>query len=209
MLHFKKSLYALCVFLGFLLTIMPSWAQTTDTSDPKILAYTITRTDRLRISVYQEDDLSVIARVDSKGLVNLPLVGQVKIAGMTVSSAQEVIEKSYRDGRFLRSPQVTINVEEYAPREVSISGEVRSPGRYPLPIESSMTVVELVTRAGGLTDVAKGTAITVTRVDENGEQQKFTVDVDSWIKGKEKAKSADKSLQLMPGDIVYVPQRLI
>ena len=173
------------------------------------LAYAIMATDRLRITVYQEEDLSVIARVDSKGSVNLPLAGEVVVAGKSVSEAQKIIEAAYRDGRFLRSPQVTINIEEYAPREVSVQGMVRSPGRYPLPIEASMTVLELVTKAGGLTDTAKGTTITVTRITVEGKKLVFTVDVESLIKGKDRAKATDNSLILLPGDIVYVPERII
>jgi len=110
-------------------------------------SYAIASTDRLRITVYQEEDLSVFARVDAKGTVNLPLVGEVVVAGKTVSEAQQVIEAAYRDGRYLKKPQVTINIEEYAAREVSIDGKVRNPGRYPLPIEANMTVLELVTKA--------------------------------------------------------------
>lgn len=172
-------------------------------------SYTIALTDKLRISIYQEDDLSVISRVDAQGMVNLPLVGQVVVAGDTVEEAQKAIEKSYIDGRYLRHPQVTITVEEYAPREVSIQGEIRSPGRYPLPIESSMTVLELVTKAGGLTDTAKGTAVTITRIGHNGSKDVFTIDVDSLIKGKDKANVQQNALMLKPGDIVYVPQRII
>src|SRR5579872_4492931 len=97
-----------------------------------IPSYTLTATDRLRIAVYQEDDLSSIVRIDAKGDVNLLLVGEVKIAGLTVREAQKVIEDAYRDGHYLRNPQVIITVEEYAPREVSIGGQVRNPGRYPL-----------------------------------------------------------------------------
>jgi polysaccharide export outer membrane protein len=173
------------------------------------LTYTIAQTDRLRITVYQEEDLSVIARVDSKGTVNLPLVGEVLVLGRTVSEAQKIIEAAYQGGRYLKTPQVTINIEEYAPREVSIQGMVRNPGRYPLPIEATMTVLELVTKAGGLTDTAKGTTITVTRISPEGKKSVFTVDVESLIKGRERAKATDNSLLLQPGDIVYVPERII
>ena len=172
-------------------------------------SYTIALTDRLRITVYQEEDLSVITRVDAKGTVNLNLVGEVSVAGKTVSEAQKIIEAAYKNGRYLKSPQVTINIEEYAPREVSVQGMVRNPGRYPLPIEASMTVLELVTKAGGLTDTAKGTAITVTRISADGKKSVFTIDIESLIRGRDKAKATDNSLILLPGDIVYVPERII
>lgn len=174
-----------------------------------VLAYKITLTDLLRIDIYQEDDLRTMSRVDAKGRINLPLVGEVQVVGLTISDAQKAVENAYREGRYLRTPQVTINVEAYAPREVSIQGQVRSPGRYPLPIETSMTVLELVTRAGGFTDTAKGTAVNVTRVTPDGKKQVFTIDVDSLLKGKSGANINDNSLMLEPGDIVFVPERII
>lgn len=174
-----------------------------------VLAYKITVTDLLRIDIYQEDDLRTISRVDAKGNINLPLVSEVPVAGLTVSEAQRAVENAYRNGRYLRAPQVTINVEAYAAREVSIQGQVRSPGRYPLPIETSMTVLELVTRAGGFTDTARGTAVNITRISHDGKKQVFTIDVDSLLKGKSRANVTDNSLLLEPGDIVFVPERII
>lgn len=166
--------------------------------------------DRVRVAIYQEEDLTTTARVDARGMVNLPLIGDVQIGGMTVNEAQDLIQIRYREGRFLRSPQVTVSVEDYAPREVSISGQVRSPGRYSLPNESTFTVVELVMKAGGLTDIGKGTAVTVTRVKADGTRETFTVDVESIIKGKRQgSKNDDNSFLLLPGDLVNVPERLI
>ncbi|MCX6937911.1 MAG: polysaccharide biosynthesis/export family protein [Verrucomicrobia bacterium] len=172
-------------------------------------AYVLTNTDRIRVAVYQEEDLSLIARIDSQGRLNLPLVGEVAISGLKVVEAQQAIERAYKEGRFLRNPRVTISVEEYAAREVSIQGQIRSPGRYPLPIESSMTILELVTRSGGFTDTAKGTSVRVTRIHHDGTKKNFEVDVESLIKGKRGANVSDNSLVLEPGDIIFVPERLI
>lgn len=165
--------------------------------------------DRLRVAVFQEDDLTTLTRIDARGRVNLPLIGEIKIGGMTINEAQAAIENAYKDGRFLRNPQVTINVEEYAPREVSIQGQIRNPGRYTLPIESTFTVVELVTKAGGITDIGKGTAVTITRILPDGTKKVFTVDVDSIIKGKKGNNTEDNNFLLQAGDYVYVPERLI
>ena len=166
--------------------------------------------DRVRVAVYQEDDLTSVVRIDARGRINLPLLGEVLIGGLTVSEAQEAIQTAYRENRFLRNPQVTLSVEEYAPREVSIHGQVRSPGRYSLPNESTFTVEELVTKAGGLNDIAKGSAVTVRRTLADGTTQTFTVDVESIIKGRRSdPKAAESNILLLPGDIVYVPERLI
>lgn len=175
----------------------------------KALIYRIATNDRIRVGVFQEPDLNIISRVDINGTINLPLLGQIKVKNDTITEAEKIIADAYRDGRYLRDPQVTITVEEYAPREVSIQGQVRSPSRYTLPIEQTMTVLELVTKAGGFTDTAKGTAVTVTRINADGTKQVFTVDVASMIKGKDKDKTDDGSLILLPGDIVYVPERII
>ena len=72
-----------------------------------------------------------------------------------------------------------------------------------------MTVLELVTKAGGFTDTAKGTAVNITRIKPDGKKQVFTIDVESLITGKDKANISDNSLMLQPGDIVYVPERII
>ncbi len=171
--------------------------------------HTLALADRIRVAVYQEDDLTSLTRIDARGRINLPLIGEITVGGMTVVEAQNTIENAYKDGRFLRNPQVTVNVEEYAPREVSIQGQIRNPGRYTLPIESTFTVVELVTKAGGITDIGKGTAVSVTRVLPDGSKKVFTIDVDNVIKGRKDQKNDDNTLLLLPGDIVYVPERLI
>jgi polysaccharide export outer membrane protein len=188
---------------------LTAFAQRADRTDKKTYVHTLSLADRVRIVVYQEDDLTSLTRIDSRGRINLPLIGEIAIGGMTVVEAQTAIENAYKDGRFLRNPQVTISVEEYAPREVSIQGAIRNAGRYTLPIESTLTVVELVTKAGGITDIGKGTAVTVTRILPDGTKKVFTVDVDSAIKGRKDSRSEDSSMLLMPGDIVYVPERLI
>ena len=178
-------------------------------TDKKNFIHTLALADRLRVAVFQEDDLTTLTRIDARGHVNLPLIGEVAVGGMTVNEAQTAIENAYKDGRFLRNPQVTINVEEYAPREVSIGGQIRNAGRYTLPIESTLTVVELVMKAGGVTDIGKGTAVTITRILPDGTKKVFTVDVDSIIKGKKTTNTQDNNLLLQAGDYVYVPERLI
>ena len=99
--------------------------------DPsKAVVYRIATNDRIRVGVFQEPDLDTVGRVDMKGTINLPLVGTIKVTNDTIGDAERKIEDAYRDGRYLRNPQVTISVEEYAPREVSIQGQVRNPARY-------------------------------------------------------------------------------
>jgi polysaccharide export outer membrane protein len=175
----------------------------------KNFIYRLSLGDRIRVAVFQEDDLSAIPRVNAQGMVTLPLIGDVRVSGLTISEAQGRIEKALKDGRFMRAPQVNITVEEYAAREVSILGQVRNPGKYALPVESTLTVVELVTRAGGFTDIGKGTEVRITRIGPDGQETNFTVDVESVIRGRGRSRIEDNSMLLEAGDIVYVPERFI
>lgn len=177
--------------------------------DSRAITYVIALTDRLRINVFQEDDLGVISRVDSKGRINLQLVGPIQVAGMTIEEAELAVENAYREERYLRAPQVTIVVEEYAAREVIVQGQVAQPGRIPLPIESGMTVLDAITKAGGFTDQARGDAVTVTRSLPDGTTKKTIVDVKNVLRGRKGADETDSSMLLLPDDIVYVPMRLM
>lgn len=204
----KTSRRLLVWFATFCLAAVVG-AQSPGTKEKKNYIHALALADRVRIAVYQEEDLASLTRIDARGRVNLPLIGEIAIGGLTVIEAQAAIENAYKDGRFLRNPQVNVSVEEYAPREVSIQGRIRNAGRYTLPIESTFTVVELVTKAGGIDDIGKGSAVTVTRILPDGTKKVFTVDVDSVIRGKKDTKTDDSTLLLQPGDIVYVPERLI
>lgn len=175
----------------------------------KNYVHTLQLADRILVNVFGEEELRTIVRIDARGKVNLPLIGEIGLGGMTIVEAQAAIEAAYKDGRFLRNPQVTVSVEEYAAREVSISGAIRAPGRYGLPAESTLTITELVTKAQGFTDIAKGTAVTITRVLPDGTKKVFTIDVESLIKGRKSSRPNNEDLLLLPGDNVYVPESLI
>lgn len=147
--------------------------------------------------------------VTGKGTVNLALIQEIRVVGMTINEAERAIENAYREGRFLRTPQVTIQVEGYAAREVTIGGQVKAPGRYPLPLEITMTLLELVSKAGGFSDTAKGTAVRVTRIMADGSTTTTIHDVDSILRGRKDSRAEDSSLTLEADDIVYVPERII
>ena len=207
--RFMLSLGVLAAVLGPTAVRAQSTAAVGST-EKKSIVYKISRTDRISIVVVGESDLNVGGkRVDANGNVNLALVGEVKIAGFSVSQAQTAIENAYRDGRILRNPQVTINIEEYAPRTVSVSGMVRQPGTVNLPPESTMTIKELILKAGGFTETANGSKVRVSRVMPDSTTRIFTLNVDSILKGRDTGKSEDNNFVLEPDDIVYVPESII
>ena len=186
---------------------------TDSASDSKrIVTYRIIANDKLGVHVFQEPDLSLTVRVDAKGDISLNgLSDPVHVAGMTTSEAQSRIERAYIEARYLVHPQVTLTLDETAPRRVSVQGYVKQPGVYDLPIETATTQIDLISRAGGFADTGKGTAVKVTRTLPDGSQTVFVVDADDVMKGREKdrAKIEEANMVLEPGDIIYVPEKII
>jgi len=178
--------------------------------EKRAIAHKIARTDRLSLSIVGEPDLNVgNKRVDASGNINLALVGDVHVAGFTVTEAQTIIEDAYRDGRFLRNPQVTINIEEYAPQTVSITGLVKGGGTFNIPPETVMTLRDLIQKAGGLAETANGSKVKITRTLPDGTTKVFTKDVEALLKGRASPNSTDANFPLEPDDIVYVPEKII
>jgi len=172
---------------------------------PPPAAYRLAPADAVRIEVYLEPDLTTEGRIDESGEVRLPLVGAVRLAGLTIPEAQAGIERALAEGEFLRKAHVTVRIITYAQREVMISGQVRAPGSYALPAEGGMSLIDLIARAGGLTELARGTA-TITRTDETGAKRTQTFDAADLLRGKGDAKGP--ALLLRSGDIIFVPERI-
>lgn len=177
--------------------------------DKNVVAYRITRGDRLAISIFGEPDLtSGNKRVEARGTINLSLVGDVRVYGMTLSEAAAAIEAAYRDGRILRNPQVSVTVEEYSPRVVNVIGKVKFPARVELPPEQQWTIKDVIMKVGGFDDTARGTAVKLTRTMPDGTSRVYTLDVQSAILGKDRA-SKDASFIVEPDDVIYVPEKII
>ena len=130
--------------------------------------------DVVRITVYQNPDLTVEARVSELGQINFPLIGAVTIGGLSVSQAQALIEKRLRDGGFVLKPQVTIQTTQIRSSQISILGQVAKPGRFPIDIVGSR-VSEMIAAAGG---VVPGGADIVTLVgNRDGKPVKLDIDL--------------------------------
>jgi polysaccharide export outer membrane protein len=188
-----------------------AWAQTAGSAAPATLSFRIITNDQIGVHVFGEEDLTTVQRVDAKGEINCILINQIHIAGLTIAEAERVIADAYKSGQYLLHPIVTLSVEGLAPREVSVQGMVKSPGRFDLKIESGTTLLDIISKAGGFTDTAQGKSVKLTRVGPDGTPQVFTRDVESVMKGKEqdKEKIKEANMLLEPGDVIYVPERII
>lgn len=116
--------------------------------------------DLLEVSVYGAPDFSKLeTRVSTDGIITLPMIGQVKVAGLNLRNAEALIAKKLSDGGFFNEPQVSIFAKEYGTQGISVLGEVTKPGIYPML--GPRRLFDAISAAGGTTAVA-GQSVTIT-----------------------------------------------
>lgn len=163
--------------------------------------YKIQATDVIAITVYQQPDLTTKSRVSADGFITFPLLGQVYVQDTSSyeleQKLKELLEKDY-----LVNAQVNVFIESYHPRQVTIVGEVIKPGKYDMPAEKKMTVMEAVALAGGFTKEAALNSTTILRTDADGKERTIKVRIkDITIKGQK-----EDDVILEPGDILNIPE---
>jgi polysaccharide export outer membrane protein len=164
--------------------------------DPTPADYVIGEQDVLDIDVWQEKELTGPAVVRSDGKITLPLVGEVYVVGMTPLQLETELTKRFEP--FITVPQVTVAVHEINSRKVYLLGEVTHEGVY--RINSTTTVSQILTQAGGLREYAKRSKIYVLR-KKDGKQIRLPFNYSAFVKGKKNG----QDFALQPGDTVVVP----
>lgn len=149
--------------------------------------YVLGPQDQIKVVVYGEDDLSDTYSIDGKGSVSIPLIGEVKLSGITVRDAEIMIAAQLADG-YLVDPSVAIEIAMYRP--FYILGEVRTPGSY--PYIDHISVLKAVALAGGFTYRANTKRVEILRGGEAQSEvyEKFPVDA-----------------AIYPGDVIMVKER--
>lgn len=152
----------------------PAGAQT---SPPAAAAatpeYRLAPGDMVRITVFQNPDLSVETRLTETGSITFPLIGEVNLRGLSPSQAERRIADRLRDGNFVKQPQVSVLVSQVRGNQVSVLGQVGRPGRYPIET-GELRLTDLLATAGGVSPA--GSDI-VTVVGTRGGKP-FRVEVD-------------------------------
>ena len=173
----------------------------TGVSIDKILAmdYTLGVGDLLQINVYEHEDLKTQARIDGMGYISLPLIGKVQILNLTISEASKRIEKRL-SGDYIINPQVSINILSYESKKAVILGQVKKPGLF--EIRENMTLLELISQAGGLSDGAGDTAIIKRKTNFLDINENTVIYIDL----KKLIEQGDTSLNIpiAEGDSVYI-----
>jgi len=155
----------------------------------------------LQITVHYGKDglISQEVRVSSENRIIFPLLGEVDVKGLSVTDLEnklyKLLEKDY-----LVNPQVSVVIKEYS--TVSIIGEVKKPGSY--PIKGRLTVVEAVSLAEGFSKIASPNATKVIRTNADGSKTEIPIRLGDIMHGKQQK----NNINLQGGDVVVVPESL-
>jgi len=158
--------------------------------------YVIGPEDVLYIHVWKEDALTRTVPVRIDGKISLPLIQEIKAAGLTPLQLKEVLTRKFKE--FIENPIVSVTVLETNSCKVYVTGLVKNPGVYRL--RSETTVVQVISLAGGLTDWANPKKILVVR-KEDGREKRITVNYKKIMSGS----STSSDVVLKAGDTIIVP----
>lgn len=149
-------------------------------------SYILGPSDRVRLKVYGEADITGDYEIDSNGILSIPLAGQVNAAGLTTRELEKAVVKALSKG-LLRDPRVNVEVATYRP--FYILGEVKRSGEY--PYKAGLTVLDAVASAGGYTYRANESKVFIRRKSSRVEE----------------AYALDSPILVYPGDNVRIPER--
>lgn len=163
--------------------------------------YTLGAGDRVRIDIFQVPQYSGENDVLIDGTLNLPLVGNVPVQGLTIDEATASISAAY--AAFLRRPIITLSLLSRRPLQIGVAGEVQSPGSYAIPPDGAQfpTLTEVLQLAGGVTQSADIRQVQVRRPRSSGGEE--VINVDLW----ELIQTGDLGydVTLRDGDSVFIP----
>lgn len=153
--------------------------------------------DIVRISVFQNPDLTTEGRVSETGALTFPLIGSVPLGGRTVSAAEALIAERLREGGFVLQPQVTVLPVQIRGNQVAVLGHVNKPGRYPLDT-FNVRVTDMLANAGGI--ATGGDDVIVLVGTRDGQRIRRELDLPTLFQRGD----ADADVLLSPGDVIYV-----
>lgn len=151
--------------------------------------------DELEVTVYGAPDLSGRTRVSNDGNISIPLIGYVRVAGLSSSEAEATIEAQLRKNNILNDPHVSVYAKEYSSSGISVAGEVAKPGFY--SVLGPHRLFDVLQAAGGTTDRAANKVV----ISHRDQTDPITLSI-----SKDPAEMAASNVELRPGDTIVVPR---
>ena len=164
--------------------------------------YQLSANDSIMVEVFGEDDLKTAARLNSEGMVSLPLIGSVRLGGLTLTQATARVTELYGKD-YLVHPKVNVSLLSYAKRRFTVLGQVNHPGSFEMPETSpgGIDLLEAIAIAGGYTRIAAPERISVRRNTGKGDQ---VLRVD----GKKLARGEGGGFKVQSGDTITVGESI-
>jgi len=192
---------ALSLSLVLAMSAAPAAAQTAAAAPASAATqsaeYRLGSGDVMRVTVYQNPDLTLETRVSENGLVSYPLLGNIKVGGLSVTQAENLISEGLKKGNFVKNPQTTIVVLQVKGNQASVLGNVNRPGRYPIET-ADMRLTDLIATAGGVT--SSGAEVLVLTGKRNGQEYRVEIDLPSiFARG-----GSAQDIFIQHGDVVWV-----
>jgi polysaccharide export outer membrane protein len=159
--------------------------------------YRLAAGDSIRITVFQNPDLTLEARISDAGVVSYPLLGSIKLGGLTGAQAEKLIADGLRTGNFVKAPQVSILVAQVRGNQVSVLGQVGKPGRYPIET-AELRLTDLLALAGGIGSA--GADIVTVVGTRNGKPVRAEVDLPKLFSSNQRS----DDVLLQNEDVVWV-----
>lgn len=189
-MNFKRQ------FSDLLFVLAAAFALSCNAQD-KQPEYQLGSGDNIRIVVFQNPDLTVETRVTENGTISYPLVGLLKVGGMTIPAAEQAIAKSLKDGNFIQRPQVNIALLQNRGNQVSVLGAVNRPGRFPLETFNTR-VSEMIAVAGGI--AATGADLAIVTGTRDGKPMRKEIDLPGMFLDNK----LGNDILVAGGDVIYV-----
>lgn len=175
-----------------------AWAQSSQD-------YALAAGDNIRIQVFQNPDLTIEARVSESGVISYPLVGSVKLGGLSVGAAEKTIADALVQGGFVRKPQVNITLLLVRGNQITVLGQVSRPGRFPVETVNTR-VSDMLAAAGGPLvgggNLAGGSDVVIITGTREGRSFRKEIDIAALYLSD----SPENDVSVMGGDSMYVPR---
>jgi len=160
--------------------------------------YRIGAGDTVRITVYQSPDLSLETRLTEAGVISYPLIGAIRLGGLTINEAEAALANALKKGDFIKNPQITVMVTQVRANQVNVLGQVGRPGRIPLDV-AGMRLTDVIALAGGVATSAGSDTVVVTGV-RNGQPFRREVDLPRVFAPN----GRNEDIVIQPGDAIWV-----
>lgn len=197
-----------CLVLSFLVLstclfafAIPDYGEEIRQDAAAVAEYAIGPKDLLEISVFDLPELNQTVRVSEDGTITLPLLGAVRVEGMSKADLEARL-KNLLEQKWLQNAQVSVFIKEYQSKQVAVIGAVENPGMYKLV--GKLTLLQVISQAGGFTDKVSN-QIFVLRNGEKDNSEAMVIDLEELLqKGNQ-----ELNILLQPGDVINVPVETI